>query len=155
MLQCVAVCCSVLQGDAVQTTQLPPCAAPKRCRGYYLQVCCSVLQCVAICCGELQRDAVQTSQLPPCAAPKGAESVMCECVAVRCTVLQCVAVCCNALQCVAVPCSVSHCVAVCCSVMQFRHPSLRHVLLPKACAVLSASVLQCNAVVAAVFDSVL
>ena len=37
MLQCAAVCCSVLQGVAV---------------------CCSVLQCVAVCCSVLQCVAV-------------------------------------------------------------------------------------------------
>jgi len=37
MVQCVAVCCSVLQ---------------------YVAVCCSVLQCVAVCCSVLQCVAV-------------------------------------------------------------------------------------------------
>jgi len=40
------------------------------------------------------------------------------CVAVCCSVLQCVAVCCSVLQCVAVCCSVLQCVAACCSVLQ-------------------------------------
>ena len=38
--------------------------------------------------------------------------LMCQCVAVCCSVLQCVAVCCSVLQCVAVCCSVLQCVAV-------------------------------------------
>ena len=47
MLQCVSVCCSVLQGhEAV-------------CCG----VCCSVLQCVAVCCSVLQCVAVCCSHL--------------------------------------------------------------------------------------------
>ena len=65
VLQCVAVCCSVLQCVAV----LLQCVA----------VCYSVLQCVAVRCSVLQCVAVCYSVL--------------QCVAVCCSVLQCVAVC--------------------------------------------------------------
>jgi len=65
VLQCVAVCCSVLWCVAVShdmtTTLQRKAVAPS------VAVCCSVLQCVAVCCSVLQ------------------------CVAVRCSVLQCVA----------------------------------------------------------------
>ena len=44
MLQCVAVCSSVLQCDAV-------CCSVLQC----VAVCCSVLQCVAVCCSVLLR----------------------------------------------------------------------------------------------------
>ena len=47
-LQCVAMCCSVLQ-----------CAAA---------VCCSVLQCVAVCCNVLQCAAMCCSVLQQCVA---------------------------------------------------------------------------------------
>ena len=67
VLQCVAVCCSVLL-----------CAA----------VCCSVLQCVAVCCCVLLCVAVCCSALL-CVA--GCCCVL-QCVAVCCNVLQCVAV---------------------------------------------------------------
>ena len=40
MLQCVVVCCSVLQCDAMSYGVLQRVAA-----------CCSVLQCVVVCCG--------------------------------------------------------------------------------------------------------
>jgi len=50
VLQCVAVCCSVLQRVAV------------RCSNGYT-VCCSVLQCVAVCCSVLQYVAVCCSVL--------------------------------------------------------------------------------------------
>ena len=40
---CVALCCSVLQCDAV-------CCSMLQC----VAVCCSVLQCVAVCCSVLQ-----------------------------------------------------------------------------------------------------
>jgi len=81
VLQCVVVCCSVLQCVAVCYIQ---CVA----------VCCSAryasdwraCHCVAVCCSVLH-------------------SVCCsvlQCVAVWCSVLQCVAVCCSVLQCVAV-----------------------------------------------------
>jgi len=43
LLQCVAVCCSVLKCVAVCCKVLQDVA-----------VCCSVLQCVAVCCGVLQ-----------------------------------------------------------------------------------------------------
>ena len=80
MLQCVAVCCSVLH-----------CVA----------VCCSVLQCAAVCCSVLQCAAVRCSVLQCVAACSLAvcDSVL-RCVAVFsnvfalfCSVLQCVAVC--------------------------------------------------------------
>ena len=93
MLQCVAVCYSVLQCVAVdaclqlaQVLHLLPllqCAAAAT----PVAVSCSVLQCAAVCCSVLQ------------------------CVASYCSVLQCVAVCDSVLQCVAVA-------AVCCSVLQ-------------------------------------
>jgi len=72
-LQCVAVCCSVLQYAAVCCSVLQ-CAA----------VCCSVLQCTAVCCSVLQCAAVCCSVL--------------QCAAVCCSVLQYVAVCCSVLQ---------------------------------------------------------
>jgi len=43
-LQCVAVCCNVLQCVAV-------CCSVLQC----VAVCCSVRQCVAVCCSVLQR----------------------------------------------------------------------------------------------------
>ena len=75
MLQCVAVCCSVLQcGDIVVSILRIWCdfivGVILRWR---LCVLCSVLQRVAVCCSVLQ------------------------CVAVCCSVLQCVAVCCIVL----------------------------------------------------------
>jgi len=68
VLQCVAVCCSVMQ-----LTPLRSCASlfPRSCVLQCVAVCCSVLQCVdvAVCCSVLM------------------------CVAVYCSVLQCVAMC--------------------------------------------------------------
>ena len=66
MLQCVAVCCSVLQCSMLQ----------------YVAVCCSVeqlavLQCVAVCCSVLQCVAAFCSVL--------------QYVPLHCSVLQCVA----------------------------------------------------------------
>ena len=106
MLQCVAVCCSVLQCDTVCW-------------------CCSVLQCVAICCNVFlgirigsssmlhgkrnrnKRTHGQTggrSSAPVMQRVAECRSVL-QCVAVRCSAWQCVAVCCSVLQCVAVCCS--------------------------------------------------
>jgi len=73
VLQCAAVCCSMLQrvaGGNDKELRLSYGVAQVKC----LAVCCSVLQCVAVCCGVLQ------------------------CVAVYCGVLQRVAVCCSVLQ---------------------------------------------------------
>ena len=69
MLQCVAVCCSVLQ-----------------C--FPLSLCCSVLQCVALCCSVLQCVAVRYSALE-CV---GVCCSVLHCVAVCCSVLSYVAV---------------------------------------------------------------
>jgi len=102
VLQCVAVCCSVVQclpvelDMCVQAT-FPQCFPkfPRTLPEYVLMcvdVCCNLLQCVTVCCSVLR------------------------CVTVCSSVLQCVAVCLSVLRCVAVCCSVLQCVAVCCSV---------------------------------------
>jgi len=120
MMQCVAVCCSVLQ-----------CVRALRGRCQILQVnesCCRVLQCVAVCCIVLlllgqfqilqvdvsfcrslqwvvavrcsvrQGDAVSAwySPVSPNSDPAGANIVSCrglQCPAVCCRVLQCCAMC--------------------------------------------------------------
>jgi len=78
VLQCVAVCCSVLQCEKGNTMLGMPFAEvadfllfSKVCVVVY----CSVLQRVAACCSVLQ------------------------CVPVCCSVLQCIVVCCSVLQC--------------------------------------------------------
>ena len=84
VLQCVAVCCSVVQ--------------------------CSVVQCVAVCCNVLKL--LRCSLLQSFAEFRS--MLQCvgqcvgQCVAVCCSVLQCVAVCCSVLQCGAVQCSAVH-----------------------------------------------
>jgi len=91
VLQCVAVCCSVLQCVASvfrESSSVLQCIAVR----------CSALQCVAVCCSVLQ-----------CVARVFRESnSVLQCVAVRCKCLsrikQCVAVRCSVLQCVAVRC---------------------------------------------------
>jgi len=75
VLQCIAVCCSVLQVCcSVLQYVVVSCSVIAVC----CSVCCSVLQCVAVCCSVLQR------------------------VAACCSVLQYVAVCCSVVQSVAV-----------------------------------------------------
>ena len=117
MLQCIAVCCIVLQCVLLVRSKW---SSERISENFYIQYCLcahnSVLQCVAVCCSVLQ------------------------CVAVCCIVLQCVAVCCfvfywyvvngvaNGLLRISgydivykhttVCCSVLQCVAVCCSVLQ-------------------------------------
>ena len=95
MLQCVAVCCSVLQSAAVRPlpfsvarrpfVSYPPrhlshppqrCVAVCGCRVLQCAaVCCSVLQCAAACCSVLQRDAVCCSVLQCVAARPSTFSV--------------------------------------------------------------------------------
>ena len=57
VLQCVAVCCSVLHKSAMDITdvylQLLRCVA----------VCCSVLQCVAVCCSVLHKSAMDITDV--------------------------------------------------------------------------------------------
>jgi len=99
LLQCIAVCCSVLYCVCIVLQCVAVCCSVLPCVCILLQcvaVCCSVLQCVAVCL---------------------------HCVAVHWSMLQCVAVC---IHCVAVCCSMS---ALCSSVLQssdgitFNHSS--------------------------------
>jgi len=114
VLQCVAVCCSMLQ--CVQ------CVA----------VCCSMLQCVAVCCSMLQCvQCVAVSMCCYCVSQPNLRlwvlHVWYKCVAVCCSVLQYVAVCpvccsvymlllCQSAKRACV--GVARVVQVCCSVLQ-------------------------------------
>jgi len=107
VLQCAAVCCSVVHTSTFNEALI----SAKTERPIALLTAtlrCSLLQsCVALC----------FSHVSPCF------SVLCMCVHLTsCSVLQCVAVCCSVLQCVAVCCGALHCivlqcVAVRCSVL--------------------------------------
>ena len=82
VMQCAAVCCSVLQCERGMSHMNESC----RCHIWMSHVDVAyewVMECVAVCCSVLQR------------------------VAVCYSVLQCAAVCCSVLQCVAVCCSVN------------------------------------------------
>jgi len=130
MLQCVAVCCSVLQ--SVEVCRVP-CNVPQYVAGILVSrrmLQCvavrysaqylrdtykfdgSVLQCVAVCCSVLQSVATCYSALQRAVACR-----VLQCSVVRCFVLQYVAVRCRMLQCAVLFCSVLHCVAVCCSAL--------------------------------------
>ena len=66
LLQCVAVCCSVLQRKCVlephtMKGSLDISSIP--CVLHCVAVCCSVLQCVAVCCSVLQCAVVYCSEL--------------------------------------------------------------------------------------------
>ena len=84
-VQCVTVCCSVLQRVAVSCSELQCVAAKKIFRLAHIHSCWKLrtlgTQCVAVCCCVLQCDAMWCSVL--------------RCVAVCCGVLQSVAVCCR------------------------------------------------------------
>ena len=82
LLQCVAVCCSVLHSVETREHKAHTSILEDKSDSAMNAVCCSVLQCVAACCSVLQF------------------------VAVCCSVLQCVAVCVSLLQCITVRCSV-------------------------------------------------
>jgi len=169
VLQCVAVCCSMLPGRSTHSDSLQQCIGMARCvRGRdihanagvgiqhvvvlqslaHLPKChvlrfrlfCSVLQCFAVFCSVLQ------------------------CVAVCGSVWQCVAVCSNsspspfvstALQCVAVSCSELQSVAVCCiavcsnstlfPVVSFASPTAQTLIHPPLpCNTLQHTATHCN-----------
>jgi len=98
-LQCVEVCCSVLQHAAVCCNQTVLIHA-----NHELTTCVAVLQCIAVCYSVF--------------------SVL-QCGAACCSVVQCVAVCCSVLQCVAVCCSVMQCVKCVEYVECLQHTELR------------------------------
>ena len=130
MLQCVAVCCGVLQcvlQCVLQRAILSPRAVAqqqKQCR------CCIVLQFDAVCCSGLfcLRVLLRSSTNNPDGA-------------VWYSVLQSVVVCCSVLQ----------CIAVCCSVLQqailFAHAVALHQwpsLTLQHCNALQHNVTRCN-----------
>jgi len=113
VLQCVAVCCSVLpdQKFGVATTCTHACICSRcvyqefgvavyvlvlQCVAVRVAVCCSMLQCVAVCCSVLQCVAVCCSVLSD---QKFGVATTCThaCICSRCVyrVLQYVAVCCS------------------------------------------------------------
>ena len=131
MLQCAAVCCSVLQKVSL-VTFFHKCVA----------VCCTIF--LAVCCSVLQNIFLETSfpnELEPyCLSKKNVQFIFVKQTmycntrnklfmvpsfldspheTVCCSVLQCVALCCSVVQCGAVCCSMLQCVAVCCSVLQY------------------------------------
>jgi len=140
-LQCVAVCCSVLQ-----------------CVAVLLQCCCSTLQCVAVrchsCLSLLLLDVLE-QLYPRCS--------MLQCAAACCSVLQCVvvtcvsaflyliysskcilvAVCCSVLQC---GCNIWQCVAVCCCHTCLGLPLLGTIPSSLQCVAACCSMRQCAAV---------
>jgi len=86
MLQCVAVCCSVLQCDhCVGSRLLPSCCVPGGLQCVAV-CCCSVLQCVAV----LDHDFGQIIAFLVCCSV----CIMLQYVGMRCFVLQCIGVCC-------------------------------------------------------------
>jgi len=142
MLQCVAVCCSVMQCDAVcdalrSATQHTHTRHGQICTQVYTRVWCSMVQCVAVSCAP---SATQHTHMPQQISTNICTQICCsmmQSVAVSCSVLQGVlrsycdrthpratyrlaqtstlrndAVYCSMLQCVAVCCSLLHCVAL-------------------------------------------
>jgi len=111
MLQCVAVCCSVVTVQRGITFGNSYCSI-------------GALQHVAVCCSVLQRDAMRRSVLQCGYREEGKNFWQFvsfhACVAVCCSMLQCVAVCRSVLQYVAVWCNVLQCVAMCCSVVTVK-----------------------------------
>jgi len=103
VLQCVAVCCSVLQfvtkGCSTHLQRLIQDAVAVHSVAEY----CSLLQCVTECCRVLQSAAVCCVVLQHVAAHISSNSSKKQ---VCGSVLQCVAACYRVLQCVAACCSV-------------------------------------------------
>ena len=105
VLQCVAVYCIVLQCVAV----------------CWSVVYGSVLQCVAVCCSAHVKVQGHSLDEVVCRADMCACCRVFQCIAESCSVLQCVAVCCSVLQGIGVRYSVLHvvhmCVCVCAAVV--------------------------------------
>ena len=101
MLQCVAVCCSVLQ-----------------CVAECFAVCCSTKSPALIHVFErnIQEDIVEIVKSQGIARSLLEVAVWCVC----CSVLQRVAACCSVLQCFIACCSAFWCVAVCCSALKYN-----------------------------------
>jgi len=96
VLQCVAVCCSVLQCSVLQwgdnqTIQNKACRNILQC----IAICCSALQRVAACCSALQRVAVSVAVRRESDDPKyglldiSQKSALYSSNMVNCSVLQC------------------------------------------------------------------
>ena len=105
VLQCVAVCCSMLQSVAVRRSVLQyvavccsiysMCMIPWRVSVRRVAICCSMLQCVAVCCSALHCVAVLVRRV----WSRGMYPLrVLQCTTERCSALQCVAVCCSVLQ---------------------------------------------------------
>jgi len=115
VLQCVAVCCSVLQRVAVRVAGILALTTRGQVHMLCVAVCCNVLQSVAVCCSLSQSVAVCCSLLQCVLQRHRRSSHM---YTYMCCVLQSVAVCCSLLQSaavyyiLAVSCGVSQCVAV-------------------------------------------
>jgi len=77
VLQCVAVCCSVLYCSTLHSVAMQLQYTACRRVLQFVAMCCTVLQDIVVCRGVVQH------------------AVVC------CSVLQCVAVCCRVLQCAA------------------------------------------------------
>jgi len=119
MLQCIAVCRSMLQRIAMSSESIriisKVATHPWRdcsCKYSVLQyvaVCRSMLQCVAVCRSVSQCVAMSSESIRILSRVATHPGRVCsynhnalQCVAARCSVLQSVAVCCSLLQCVAV-----------------------------------------------------
>ena len=103
VLQCVAVCCSVLQFVATRATRRRLTCPSLSC--WLVCVCCSVLQCVAVWCSVVQHCAVCCNPVW-CSVlqvfcsysyPEALDMCLSILLAGMCVLQQCVAVCCSVL----------------------------------------------------------
>ena len=165
VLQCVAVCCTVLYARLERQTGADCTVVTPATPSLWFIVCCSVLHSIVCAYRETIKRWLLCchTRLP----------LMYYCVVMCCNVLQCVAVCCSVLQCVAVCCRAWRCrvlspfpyvylsyVAVCCSVLynfvcapretfgrwlHCRHTrhSLMYIYRVLQCVAACCSVLQC------------
>jgi len=151
VVQCVAVCYSVLQCDTVRCSVLQFVKSALQCNKCDIDFhhtphlnhdclplrCCSALSVLQYM---LQCNILYMHSPNPRPKPRLFVSDLLQCVAVCGSVLQCIAVCYSVLQCVAVCCIVLQCVAVCYNVLQ--------------CIAVYCSVLQCAAVCCSVLQCV-
>jgi len=141
----VGVCCSMLQCDAVHLLCKCFFDTPRTCHTQNrLDFCCSVLQYVAVCCSAQQRTYFIRATLTRLALVTHVIATIRETCAHLLVPFAasyaCVAVCCSMMQCVTVCCSVLQCVIGCRTVLQ--------------CVAECCSVLQSVAVCCSVLQSV-
>ena len=154
MLQCVSVCCSVLQCGTTYSRITTQSVHQQQQQHAHLQFR-DTLQHTATHCNTLQHTGTHCNTQPQYAQPQyqdpNAQVRLCvsQCVAVRCSVWQCVAVCCSVFHCVAAVLRF-HCLGRCVCVLLYGHVRLGMGVGGAECVLQGAAVCRSGAVLCSV-----